>query len=361
VSFFWYSGAPEAQTQAGGTSDGVGLSDGVATVTGVGSSVAASVGASDGAATVTGVGASTTAAVGASDGVATVTGAGSSIAAAVGTSTGTSTAEGVGDTAGGTQGAGASDGTSTATGVGSSVAAAVGLSDGAATVTGVGAAIGSGVGASDGAASTAGVGASTGAGAGSSAGTGTATGVPGSDGTTDGVGASAGSATATGVGTAVVGESVTTTYPLIRDRQAYLIETATPKRLSHVRFQREEGRIDFRQWVAKNPTAALRRFQIMGSMRLGLLASTAEREVRRTETTVTVAYPRAAQATVKRDLRDVVFEDMDSIDHVIGLRGFAGNMPGQWLGRRVSGVQIDEVPSALFATATYEVEWRRSV
>lgn len=320
---FWYGTDSEAAAQqaGAGTTDAVGASDGVATVTGVGASTAAAAGASAGTATVTGVGAAIAAGVGASDGTSTATGVGSSTAAA----------------------AGASDGVATVTGVGSSTAASAGASDSAATASGVGSSIAAGAGSSDGAA--------------------TVTGTAG-DGTSPGVGESAGSSTVIGRGDVLVDQSVTTTYPLIRDRQAYLIESATPASIAQVPFRREEGRIDFREWVARNPQAALRRFHIMGSMRIpGPLASSPTQEIRRTETIVTVAYPksRGTYGGTVRDLSDVIYEDMDAIDHAIGHRGYVGNMPGQWLGRRVSGVQIDEAPAALFATATYQVEWRRSV
>lgn len=81
---------------AGGVQSGEGSSAGVATVSGVGASIAGGVGASNGLATVSGTGAAVVAGVGASGGVATVSGAGAQVGAGVGASNGIATVSGVG-------------------------------------------------------------------------------------------------------------------------------------------------------------------------------------------------------------------------------------------------------------------------
>lgn len=108
-----------AQQQSAAADEGVGSAAGVATVTAVGISDAASAGAVAGVATATGVSAADASSVGAAAGVATV--------------------EAVGDFDAATdEGAGTAAGTSTATAVGASDVAAVGSASGSATVEGFG-------------------------------------------------------------------------------------------------------------------------------------------------------------------------------------------------------------------------------
>lgn len=145
-----------------------------------GGSTVTGVGSSDGIGTVSGVGASTSAQVGSSAGVGAASGVGRSTANSVGSSSGTGTASGAGSSTGGSDGAGSATGTGTATGVGASTAASLGSTAGVGTASGIGASTAASVGSASGTGTASGVGTNgsiVSTGVGSASGTGTATGI----------------------------------------------------------------------------------------------------------------------------------------------------------------------------------------
>lgn len=156
-----------------------------------------------------------------------------------------------------------------------------------------------------------------------------------------------------------------TTVGGIRDAQATLIEALTPTTAADVKFRREEGRIDFKEWCKKNPSACLRRFSIMGSFELeGPLVSNTDYEAYRTSVILTVAYPKQFArygGDNIRDLSDLVHEDTFLIDDTIGHRGQSNFLPGQNFCLRRPEVQIDDGGSVWFATTTYDLEFQRGV
>lgn len=157
----------------------------------------------------------------------------------------------------------------------------------------------------------------------------------------------------------------TTTYAAIRDEQARLIETITPTSASQVKFQREEGRMDFRQWAQANPNACFRRFSIMGSNRFeGPLVSNTDIETQRTDTIITIAYPKQYAkygAENIRDLQDMVEEDIVSIDDTIGHRGQNNFLGGQSFCNRTDDAPVDDGGAVWFVTLTFETEFHRAV
>ena len=118
--------------------DTVGSSTGIATVSGVGASVAASTGSSSGLATVSGVGdsASSAGATGSAAGSSTASGVGASTAASTGSADGVATVSGVGSSSTAGSSTGSASGSSTVNGVSASIAASVGSASGEAVVTG---------------------------------------------------------------------------------------------------------------------------------------------------------------------------------------------------------------------------------
>lgn len=160
-------------------------------------------------------------------------------------------------------------------------------------------------------------------------------------------------------------EVSTGTYAQIRDEQARLIEALTPTSAAAVTFKREEGRVDFRQWAQANPSACFRRFSIIGSMRdEGPLVSNTDFETYRTDTIVTVAYPKQMGkygADNIRDLQDLIEEDRFLIDDTIGHRGQNNQLACQNYCRRTEDPSVDDAGAVWLVTLTFETEYQRSV
>lgn len=156
-----------------------------------------------------------------------------------------------------------------------------------------------------------------------------------------------------------------TTTAEIRDEQARLIEAITPTTAAQVKFRREEGRIDFRQWVAANPNACFRRFSIQGSLELeGPEVSNINFETYRTAIILTVAYPKqfgAYGGDNIRDLADLVHGDVFQIDDVIGHRGQNNFLAGQNYCTRRPEVPTEDVGAAWLVTMTFDTEFQREV
>lgn len=163
----WIDDLAAGDLTGGSTSDGVGASNGAATVTGVGAAQATASGSSDGNASAAGVGASRGAAAGSAPGSSSANADGRSFAAATGTANGAAVVSAVGQAvSGGVEaGDGNAAGTSAASAVGAATTAANGSAGGIATAGAVGAAVGTvaAVGAATGIATAAAVGVAIGA------------------------------------------------------------------------------------------------------------------------------------------------------------------------------------------------------
>ena len=116
-----------------------------------------------------------------------------------------------------------------------------------------------------------------------------------------------------------------TTADLIRDRIIAVIEALAPTSLG-TRFKHflDEDDADFIAWAMRNPTGALRRFQVdwTGDDAPPETSNT-DYEERMVPFVITVAYPQSERfgKLNARDRRKVMSQDQHMIEHAIGLTG----------------------------------------
>lgn len=113
------------------------------------------------------------------------------------------------------------------------------------------------------------------------------------------------------------------TAAAIRDQIYTLIEALTPTTLAHDKFRRyrNEGSADFTGWAEKNPSGALRRFQVrqVGDDGEPITSNTTEERVT-VQYEVRIAYPQTARygSANGMDRDDVRKEDWKLIKRAIG-------------------------------------------
>jgi hypothetical protein len=156
---------------------------------------------------------------------------------------------------------------------------------------------------------------------------------------------------------------VTTTFEAIRDNQARLIEAIVPTQKAGERFKRHrEG--EFMAWVAANPKACFRRFQILANFDLEQMP-TADGSIDQCRHTfeIRVAYPLTMGkygAENERDMDDLMVADLHKIDTAIGLHGGPNYVAGQHLCEKRDQAPV-EVEGARLISVTYLVQYDRSV
>jgi hypothetical protein len=163
---------------------------------------------------------------------------------------------------------------------------------------------------------------------------------------------------------------VTTTFETIRNAQASTIEALTPGQHATDKFRRHRERQEFMAWVAANPKACMRRFQILSDLN-PTQEPTADGSIELCRHTleVRVAYPvwpGKYGAENDRDMEDLMTADLHQIDGAIGLNGFASYVTNQDLCQRQSSQVIDVEgtkagEAARVLSITYLVQYDRSV
>jgi hypothetical protein len=152
----------------------------------------------------------------------------------------------------------------------------------------------------------------------------------------------------------------------IRDRIAEVLVALTPTSLSGDKFRqyRNEGAADFEDSMEKNPSGALRRFQIRETSDDELPETTSGIEERvRVRYTLRVAYPQTHRygSGNAMDRDDVMNADWKAINYAVGIYGganFTGTYDAIPLGAtktRVAGQAID------YLVVTLDLEYLRSV
>jgi hypothetical protein len=156
----------------------------------------------------------------------------------------------------------------------------------------------------------------------------------------------------------------TTTLQAMRATALTQIEGLTPVSGTDVSFVRSEGRGDFRAWAELNRQAAHRRFTINNNWDWEQPpVSNSDVEQMQGTVEVVVAYPEDGRYSggvgdgAELDLQDIMDEDFESIDNVVGARATA-YADGSWVfvsAGREDGEGIS------FLVLTYRYHYYRSV
>lgn len=153
---------------------------------------------------------------------------------------------------------------------------------------------------------------------------------------------------------------MSTTASAIRDRMITLTQAVTPSTLADTKFRvhREAG--DFRSWAMDNPTSCFRRFSVRDTFQTNEPDVTnLDLEWVSTFFDFSCAYPKTYRAgrDGNRDTDDLIEQDMHTLLHSIGTRGYANYTDGVITDEGRTVVDGEEVR---FLEFTFKVQYYRA-
>jgi len=157
-----------------------------------------------------------------------------------------------------------------------------------------------------------------------------------------------------------------TTVEAIRDNMITLVEALSPGSRARSKFKVNRSvEEDFTEWAEEHSSSCLRRFAIRdtGGYELPEVSDHQEERIR-ANLEVLVAYPRKMPSIAggdgKRDLYDMIRQDMHQIDTAIGHRGQASYLGGQG-GTYSLTKEILEGESVVFCALEVETYFHRDM